>query len=59
MQRSRGKNQIGKRNDLFNKIGDIKGIFHATIGTIKGRNGKEVTEAEEVVRRHKTIQKRS
>ena len=52
-------NRMGKNGDLFKKIGDIKEIFHATIGTIKGRNGKEVTEAEEVVRKHKTIQKRS
>ena len=43
VQRSRGKNQIGKRNDLFNKIGDIKGIFHARMGTIKIKNNKTET----------------
>ena len=51
MQRSRGKNQIGKRNDLFNKIGDIKGTFHAKMGTIKDRNGKDLTEAEDIKKR--------
>ena len=54
-----GKNRMGKTRDLFKKTGDIKGAFHATIGTIKERNGKELTEAEGVVRKHRTIQKRS
>ena len=40
-------NRIGITRDLFKKIGDIKGIFHARMGTIKDRNGKNVTEAEE------------
>ena len=34
--------------DLFRKIGDIKGIFHARMGTIKDRNGKDITEVEEI-----------
>ena len=34
--------------DLFRKIGDIKGIFHARMGTIKDRNDKDLTEAEEI-----------
>ena len=42
---------MGKR-DLFKKIGDIKGIFHARKGTIKVRNGKDLTEAEEIKKRY-------
>ena len=34
-------NRIGKTNDLFNKIRDTKGAFHAKMGTIKDRNGKQ------------------
>ena len=41
-------NRMGKTRELFKKIGDIKGIFHARMGTIKDRNGKDLTEAEEV-----------
>ena len=41
-------NRIGKTRDLFKKIGDTKGTFHAKIGTIKDRNGKDLTEAEEI-----------
>ena len=37
--------------DLFRKIGDIKGIFHARMGTIKDRNDKDLTEAEEIKKR--------
>ena len=37
---------MGKTRDLFKKIGDIKGIFHARMGTIKDRNDKDLTEAE-------------
>ena len=36
---------MGKTRDLFNKIRDIKGTFHAKIGTIKDRNGMDLTEA--------------
>ena len=39
-------NRIGKTRDLFQKIRDIKGIFHAKMGSIKDRNGKDLTEAE-------------
>ena len=42
---------MGKTRDLFKKIGDIKGTFHARIGTIKNRNCKDLTEAEEIKRR--------
>ena len=39
---------MGKNRDLFKKIEDIKGIFHAKMGTIKDKNCKDLTEAEEV-----------
>ena len=35
---------MGKTRDLFKKMRDIKGIFHARMGTIKDRNGKDLTE---------------
>ena len=38
----------GKTRDLFKKIGDITGTFHAKMGTIKDRNGEDLTEAEEI-----------
>ena len=42
---------MGKTRDLFKKIGDIKGTFHARMGMIKDRNGKDLTEAEEIKKR--------
>ena len=39
---------MGKTRDLFKKIRDNKGTFHANMGTIKDRNGKDLTEAEEI-----------
>ena len=39
---------MGKTRDLFKKIRDIKGIFHAMMATIKDRNGMELTEAEDI-----------
>ena len=47
MQRNR-KTIEWKRLDLFKKIVNTKGIFHAEMGTIKDRNGKDLTEAEEI-----------
>ena len=44
-------NRLGKTRDLFKKIGDIKGTFHARAGMIKDRNGKDLTEAEEIKKR--------
>ena len=41
-------NRMGKTRDLFKKIGDTKGTFHAKMGTIKDRNGMELREAEEI-----------
>ena len=49
-----------KTRDLFKKIRDTKGTFHAKMGSIKDRNGMDLIEAEEVARMHRnTIQKRS
>ena len=44
-------NRMGNTRDFFGKIGDIKGLFHARVGTIKDRNGKNLTEAEETKKR--------
>ena len=41
-------NRMGKIRDLFKKIRDTKGTFHTKMGTIKDRNGKDLTEAEEI-----------
>ena len=43
-------NRIGKTRDLFRKIRDTKGTFHAKMGTIKDRNGMDLTEAEDIKR---------
>ena len=45
------KNRMGKTRDLFQKIRDIKGTFHAKMGSIKDRNGKDLTEAEDIQKR--------
>ena len=44
-------NRLGKTRDLFKKIRDIKGTFHAKVGTIKDRNGMDITEAEDIRKR--------
>ena len=44
-------NRMGKTRDLFKKIRDIKGKFHAKMGSIKDRNGMDLTEAEEIKKR--------
>ena len=44
-------NPMGKTRDLFKKIRDTKGIFHAKMDTIKGRNGMNLTEAEDIKKR--------
>ena len=56
---------MGKTIDLFKKIRDIKGTFHAMMGSLKDRNGMDLTEAEDIKKRWQeytkelTIQKRS
>ena len=42
---------MGKTSDLFKKIRDIKGTFHAKMGTVKDRNGMDLTEAEDIKKR--------
>ena len=42
---------MGKTRDCFKKIGAIQGTFHARMGTIKNRNGKDLTEAEDINKR--------
>ena len=44
-------NITGKTRDLFKKIRDAKGTFHATMGTIKDRNGMDLTEVEDIKKR--------
>ena len=44
-------NRRGKTRDLFKKIGDTKGPFHAKMGTITGRNGMDLTAAEDIKKR--------
>ena len=44
-------NRMGKTRDLFKKIRDTKGIFHAKMGTIRDRNGMGLTEAEDIKKR--------
>ena len=46
-----GNNRMGKTRDLFKKIGDTKGTFHAQMGTIKDRNGVDLIEAEDIKKR--------
>ena len=50
-------NRMGKTRDLFRKIRDTKGTFHAKMGSIKERNGMDLTEAEDVRRGGKNTQK--
>ena len=62
-------NRMGKTRDLLKKIRDTKGIFHAKMGSIKDRNGMDLTEAEDIKKRwldytvlllcRRTAQKRS
>ena len=51
MQRNRDNNRMGKTKDLFKKIKDTKGILYAKIGTLKDRNGMDLTEAEHIKKR--------
>ena len=44
-------NRMGKTRDLFRKIKDIKRIFHAKMGTVKDRNGMDLTEAKDINKR--------
>ena len=46
-----GNNRMGKTIDLFKKIRDTKGTFHAKMGSVKDRNGMDLTEAEGIKKR--------
>ena len=58
-----GNNRMGKTRDLFKKIRDTKGTFHAKMGSIRDRNGMDITEAEDIKKRWQEyteeLQKRS
>ena len=51
MQKIEENNRMGKTTDLFRKIRDTKGTFHAKMGSIKDRNGMDLTEAEDIKKR--------
>ena len=51
MQKIEENNRIGKTRDLFKKIRDTNVTFHAKMGTIKDRNGMDLTEAEDIKKR--------
>ena len=58
MQRNEEENnKMGKTRNLFKKIGDTKGAFHAKMNTIKDRNGTDLTKAENIKRGGKNTQK--
>ena len=44
-------NRMGKTRDLFKKIRDTKGTFHAKMGSVKDRNGRDITEEEDIKKR--------
>ena len=49
--KKRENNRMGKPRDLFKKIRDTKGNFHANMGSIKDKNGMDLTEAEDIKKR--------
>ena len=54
-----GNNRMGKTRDLFKKIRDTRGKFHAKMGSIKDRNGMDLTEVEDIKKRWQEYIKRS
>ena len=58
MQRKEENNKIGKTRDVFKKIKDTKGKFHAKMGTIKDRNGVNLTETEDIKKRWQELYKK-
>ena len=50
-QKTEENNRMGKTRDLFKKIRDTKGTFHAKMGSIKDRNGMDLTEVEDIKKR--------
>ena len=57
MQEIEENNRMGKTSELFKKIRDTKGTFYAKMGSIKDRNGMDLTEAENIKKRCKNTQK--
>ena len=57
MQRNEENNRMGRTRDLFKKIRDTKETFRAKMGSIKDRNGMDLTEAEDIKRGGKNTQK--
>ena len=57
MQKIEENNRMGKTRDLFKKIRDTKGTFHAKMSSIKDRNGLDLTEAEEIKKRWQEYKK--
>ena len=53
------KNRMGKTRDLFKKIRDTEGTFHAKMGSIKDRNDMDITEAEDIRIHRRTVQQRA
>ena len=51
MQKIEENNRMGKTRDLFKKIRDTRGTFHAKMNTIKDRNGMDITDAEDIRKR--------
>ena len=51
------KNRMRKTRDLFKKIGDTRGTFHAKMGSLKDRNGMDLTEAEDIKRWQEYMEK--
>ena len=54
-----GNNRMGKTRDLFKKSRDTKGTFHTKMGSIKDRNGMDLTEAEDIKKRWQEYTKKS
>ena len=52
-------NRVVKTRDIFREIGDTLGTFHARMNMIKNRNGKDLTEAEDIMKKWQDLQKRS
>ena len=57
MQRNEENNRIEKSRDLFKKIRDTRGTFHAKMGSLKERNGMDLTEAEDIKKRRQEYTK--
>ena len=51
MERNKENNRVRKTRELFKKVRDTKGAFHANMGSIKYRNGMDLTEAEDIKKR--------